>query len=621
MEPPLVISNVSVWRWSLTAEHEGEAIDGSWVAIDRASGLVIGVGDGVTEAPSTTLENRIDGEGCVVLPGLIDAHIHVAATGESGNFVSLANCASLAELKNRLSNHAAIHPLETLPWIQGVQMDQTDLGGVFPTRQDLDDVCPDRPVFIWRACWHVGVANTCALKECSVLQQIPKVEGGSIELDAATGKPTGLLKERAVELITQVITRGRSVEQKQHFISLGLEQCVRFGLTAVQTNDEACYEAYVALRDAHRLPIRIFLTPTFEDYSKHSSPSLPLRASSPAAATMLLAERLKIFSDGSLGADTAAIRGEGEGEGPSSSSSDYRGMLIHAPAQMTDMIRSARAEGFRLEVHAIGDKAAECVLDSFAEAGVTADDRAVLTHCQVLGLDLVTKMKQMGVVANVQPSFVPTDMRWVQDRLSKEKQSCSYIWRTLLESGVVVAGGSDAPIETPNPFVGLYDAMYREGRDAPGRGVAQSVPDPDYQFLPQECLSFSQALWAYTVGAAYAAGADSYLGRIQEGFAADLVLVTKDVVSDPRTLLHSSPRLVLVNGRVIFSQSQADASGPFSSMGGPFIPGKAGCPCCVRVRGGGRFSLRPDADDGDLMLFNPAAKRRLKNKTGHVRDK
>jgi hypothetical protein len=238
----------------------------------------------------------------------------------------------------------------------------------------------------------------------------------------------------------------------------------------------------------------------------------------------------------------------------------------------------------------------------------------------VLGLDLVAKMKQMGVVANVQPSFVPTDMRWVEDRLSKEKQRCSYIWRTLLESGVVVAGGSDAPIETPNPFVGLYDAMYREGRDAPGRGTPQSVPDTGFQFLPKECLSFSQALWTYTVGAAYAAGAESYLGRVQEGFAADLVLVSKDVVSDPRTLLHCSPRLVLVNGRVIFSsQSQEGAGGgSFNNMGGPFIPGKAGCPCCVR---GGRFSLRPDAEDDTHMFFNPAAKRRIRAKTGHVRDK
>jgi predicted amidohydrolase YtcJ len=150
------------------------------------------------------------------------------------------------------------------------------------------------------------VANTCGLKECGVLQhEIPEVEGGSIEIEAATGMPTGLLKERAVELITQVITRGRSVGQKQHFISLGLEQCVRFGLTAVQTNDEACFDAYVALRDAHRLPIRIFLTPTFEDYSKHSSPSLPLRASSPgeSASTMLVAERLveAVHVDGEVG--------------------------------------------------------------------------------------------------------------------------------------------------------------------------------------------------------------------------------------------------------------------------------------------------------------------------------
>lgn len=638
--PLRLLWNVSVWQWDETCPAEGKVIDNSWIVIDATMGTIVDIGDGVNLFPEQDYIERIDGNRYLVLPGLMDAHIHVAATGESNNFLNLSACKSIESLCIALSTHAQKNPVETLPWIQGVNWDQTDLGR-FPTRHDLDMVCPDRPVFLWRACWHIGVANSAALILCGVMpaKPIPAIpliqapEGGLIELDQS-GCCTGMLKETAVELVTALMTKGCTKSQQKNFILQGLSRCLSFGLTCVQTNDEGCYEAYKALEKDAALPIRVFFTPTFDDcMSEGIVPRIPSCYSQPLTAasipphsvasrsfashsSMLAIQRLKIFSDGSLGAGTAALRtfandserktsavGAGNATNiansmsaldpnePSNecstrlSSMAYSGMVIHSPANLTQRITEAKGVGFRVEIHAIGDHAAAIVLDSMAESGIEPSDRAVLTHCQVLGTDLIDKMSRLGCIANIQPSFVPTDMRWVLDRLQGEQLRYSYCWRTLMQAGVVVAGGSDAPIESPNPFEGIYDAIFRESRDSPTRAphtpsTSPSIsniptPDPAHIFHPHETLTFSQALWMYTVNAAYATNTEHCLGRIQRSFAADLVLVDREIEHNWRLLLGCRPLMVFVGGHVV-----EGVGGEGNLMQGDYIPGKAGCPCC-----------------------------------------
>lgn len=311
-------------------------------------------------------------------------------------------------------------------------------------------------------------------------------------------------------------------------------------------------------------------------------------------------------------------------------------------------------------------------------------ERPILTHCQVLGPDLIDRMRDMGVVANIQPSFVPTDMRWVQDRLSPRHQQYAYAWRTLLEANVVVAGGSDAPIESCSPLLGIHDAIFRQSRTpttspfatgeetscipvdpsapaaAPATQSSTSVPPPTAlsstsvpsqlaeithelpitpslsvcsasasptlpnavslaqpqaaeefdTFRPEERLTFAEALWLYTVGAAFAAGSEGHLGRLEIGFLADIVAVDPAVLDDHRLLRSVQPDMVMVGGTVKFAspafsstlqsfpQSElktkpsfesssangrtdtgADAHIPTAApatLGGPFVPGKNG---------------------------------------------
>ena len=233
----------------------------------------------------------------------------------------------------------------------------------------------------------------------------------------------------------------------------------------------------------------------------------------------------QIFGDGSLGAETAALRSKGGG---------MTGVLIHEETDLHKMISDSKSKGFRVEIHAIGDAAAETVLSAMRSSGIAATDRPILTHCQVLGDDLIDVMSSMGVIAAVQPSFVPTDMRWVSSRIDPEKQQFSYAWKTLLNRGVYVAGGSDAPIETSSPFIGMFDAMFRSSRETEG-----------LIFREEEQLTFAESLWIYTYGSAYAAHCEHELGMLAIGFAGDFVMLDSSILEDPKRLHSVSPDLVV----------------------------------------------------------------------------
>jgi len=718
MASPTLLRDVSIWQWEESlGEIKGHACKG-WILIDtdgrisrtsKTSPISSPAHDSMQESePNHTGLTVIDGRGELVLPGLIDSHIHVAGLGESRSFLQLGTCSSISDLQAVLSSaaaNAASVTTHSTAFIQGTHWAQEKLGR-YPTRLDLDVACSDRPVLFWRACWHVVVCNTQALRLAGLLTEdmnLPcdfvQPPGGIVDLDAS-GRPTGVLRESAVELITAV-TAAKSLAQLRHNVTEGLKQCVSFGLTAVQTNDERCLRAYKTLQAEDRLPLRCFLTPVLaelgedaaelsESHNRCSSsklresfqdlddgevltPERPAALLAPGtvpsateddrmpsasienkgttkalnlwdATSRLVVERLKIFSDGSLGAETAALRTEAAILHAQSSATDtsngikrpfteYRGVLIHSNGSLLHQMEAARRRGFRLEVHAIGDAAAAAVLDCMETCGVTALERPVITHCQVLGADLILRMAKLGCVANIQASFVPTDMEWARLRLASSHLQYSYAWKTLLYTkGIIVAGGSDAPIETASPLVGIYDAIHRRSR-----------VDESEIFKSEECLTFAEALWTYTIGGAYACGMEHLVGQIKPGkifcfrilvcvhlcicaygkcmifslfcnlppptafppapganplitgFAADLTLVSPDILSDLNTLVRSDAvKRVFIGGKLAYCALEGEKTTKDDRLGGPFFPGKNGmrrttnpwggkCLCC-RVR-------------------------------------
>ena len=466
-------------------------------------------------------------------------------------------------LKNYVDSHSGVSN------IVGVHWDQEKLGR-FPTLHDLDSACSTTPVWLWRTCWHIGVGNSLLLSTCSASTWYG--EGGVVERDSE-GELTGVLKERATEIVAGVIG-DVTEEEKWRMIEEGLDICRVNGLTTVASNElNQGAEAYRKIHAEGELKTRVFMTPMCDELEVDE----PLISPFSTDDGMLSFNRVKIFGDGSLGAGTAAIEGDEGGGG---------GVLINTGEEIRGKIKRADELGWRLEIHAIGDLAAKQVLDALEDCGVGGDKRPVLTHCQVLSNELVERMRVMNVIANVQPSFVPTDMEWVEKRLTVEKQRYSYCWRTLIERGNRVAGGSDAPVESCSPLRGMYDAMFRRSRTTEGR-----------VFREEERMTFEQALGIYTIGGAYACGREGEMGRIEEGFFGDCVLIEDDEVGGWEKLKDMKPEIVIVGGRVVYERGKEDGEdnggGEGKVLEGPFIPGKGGggfvCACIFRGKSCSKF--------------------------------
>ncbi|GBG32612.1 Isoamyl acetate-hydrolyzing esterase [Hondaea fermentalgiana] len=568
-EPVRILRNARFWSWELNDfAPRGQEL------VLRGNKIVALRADSSDDAGDD--ENSIihDLGGGFVLPGLADAHIHVYQLGETKRNLDLLGCASIDELKQRLAAFVKKNP--DREWVVGTGWDHERMGRL-PTRQDLDDVVPEgTKVVLWRVCLHILVANTAALEasHISITNPAP-VPGGEIDTDPSTGAATGILRENAVKaVVAHVVEKNPAVIAKS--ITQGLQECLRFGLTGVQTNDEGTLDVYRALDRDGKLPIRVQLTP------QHGEVNGPWSSSS----GMLAIDRVKLFADGALGANTAALRNLDAGsqqtrtegatakEGTDSSTKknaddSYRGILVHDQAELDRMVAEAHAQNLRVEAHAIGDYAAECMLRAFRSAGLTFRDRPVLTHCQILGADLVAQMASGGVIANVQPTFVPTDASWINERVDGEQLKYSYAWKTLLNAGVQVSGSSDAPVECCAPLLGMYDAIYRPSSH--DRAQADS-------FHENESLSFAQALHLYTLGANFAARRERTRGRIEVGFAADLTVVSENIAADPKCLLSAQVTQVFVAGepRLDAAAVPGPAVNTVLHRSGPYMEGKNG---------------------------------------------
>ncbi|KAL1523797.1 hypothetical protein AB1Y20_018720 [Prymnesium parvum] len=609
--------NGRIWQWSPAAfsgpaamlsaadRREARAPPADWMLVD--GGVVAAVGVGAP--PLAAAPHSVDLRGRLVLPGLHDAHIHCYSLGAASALLQLAGCASIAALRALVDAHARAHP--QLAWVVGVGWDQTLWGGAFPDRHALDGVegLHGRPCWLWRACCHVGVANTAALEAAG----ISAASAGELGAD---GEPSGLLKEAETEMVRPFLGEARP-EARRATLADAAWACASVGLTAVHSHEfgdgwsaAEAWEAYGAMERQGALPLRVFVTPSADEEGKPP----PTRAAG-APPPLLSCHRAKLFADGSLGAETAAMRtaylrrpegggeeegeagGEGGGGGEEEGGEPNFGQLAYPAAELRARVLAAAAEGYRLEVHAIGDAAAAAALDAFD--ALPRGARPLLTHCQLLGADLLGRMAARGVIANVQPSFVPSDARLVRRLLPRRLHAAAYCWRSLLAAGVVCAGGSDAPVELPSPLLGMHDAIARAERP---EGAPPAARDAAAVFLPEERLPFEAALWMYTLGAAYAAGEEESLGSLSGGRAADFVVLSEDVSEgdSAAALLRCQVDETWVGGVRRFvrgADGAADASrapsdplaaGRNGPTRAPVAVGAAGCACCA----GRGFDLR-----------------------------
>ena len=529
----LLVDNVNGY----TLDSHGKLQHFQALLVDQ--GKVVATGSHAELASRAGDAKVIDGHGKTLLPGLIDAHGHVLELGYARNNVDLAGTKSLDEALAKVKAYAAAHP--EAKWILGSGWNQEIWKlGRFPTAKELDTAVADRPVWLSRVDGHAGWANSAAIKLAGVDKASKDPNGGRIERDAG-GNPTGVFVDGATALIDAKVPPP-TPQQKAAALDTALAEMASVGLTGVGDAgiDLANYELYRQYADQHKLTARIYamIRGTGDDFDTISKDG-PLIG---YGNDFLTVRAVKLFADGALGSRGAAMLA------PYSDDPHNRGLLFLKPAELTAEIGKALGKGYQVAVHAIGDHANREVLDSYAAAYKTHPDgiarRNRVEHAQIVSLKDIPRFVPLQLIASMQPTHATSDMNMAEDRIGHERIKGAYAWQRFLKQGTIVAGGSDFPVESPNPFYGLYSAITRE--DHAGQPPGGWYPDQD--------MTPAEALRAFTLDAAYAEHAEKTLGTLEPGKWADFILIDHDIFKDPASKIWNTKVLqTWVGGKQVYA--------------------------------------------------------------------
>lgn len=463
-------------------------------------------------------------EGRTVIPGLVDAHIHLAWFARTLMSVNLHEVPSKAEAVRRVAEFTT--KMEPGEWIlgQGWWQELWE-GDSFPTAADLDPVSLDNPVYLYAKSGHAAWINSAALRAAGITAETPDPPGGEIVRDES-GIPTGTLLENAMELVT---IPQPSAEQVVAWLEVAQPHLWRVGLTGVHDMDDmVCFEALQMLHTDGNLGLRVLKQIRPEEGLDHAI-ALGLRYG--FGDNMLRIGGLKLFADGALGPATALMMEPYEGQ------PNNRGVATMEKEAIYQLVGRASAAGIPSVIHAIGDRAIRDVLDVYeavrkeeAARGLSPNRmRHRIEHVQIVHPDDKARLAELSIIASMQPVHATGDMT-AADRLWGERVKWSYNPRLQLEMGAVVAFGSDAPVEPVEPLRGIHAAVTRRKPD--GR------PGPE-GWVPDARVTIDEALRAYTIGPAYAAGMEDRLGQLKPGYLADLVVLEDDPTSVEPMAIHS----------------------------------------------------------------------------------
>jgi len=532
--PDVIFVNGDIYTQATPARAQALAV---------SNGRIVGVGSNdeirKLKGSKTTV---VDLRGHFVMPGFNDAHVHLSSGGFEKMNVNLVGSASLQDMQHRIGlkvNRAAAGE-----WIVGEGWDHTLWASQgLPTRQDIDLMTNGHPAIFVRVDGHIAVASTAALQAAGVTGKTQAPQGGKIDLDA-NGEPTGILREGAQQLVF-VKVPSPTAAQRREAAELALANAARWGITSAQDNSAwEDFLVYAQLERDGKLTLRISEWLNFGDpvsvltehRAHHSSDDLMLHTS-----------MLKGFMDGSLGSRTAALLA------PYSHEASNSGLPQYEQAPLDKMAIERADAGFQLGFHAIGDRAAQMALDAFAVAqaspkahaapGSTSprDFRFRIEHDQVIAPSQFAQYKKLGIIASVQPSHLLTDLNWAEERIGPERAKTSYPWRQFLDNGVPLAFGTDYPVEPITPFRGIYSAVTRKNEAG------------TKEYYPEQKLTITQALAAYTQGSAYAEFAEKDKGTLAVGMLADFVVLDRDLTKvPPPEILKTEVLRTVVGGKTVF---------------------------------------------------------------------
>ncbi|MFQ5511135.1 MAG: amidohydrolase [Candidatus Krumholzibacteriia bacterium] len=478
----------------------------------------------------------IDAAGLTVLPGLVDAHAHLSGLGRALRELDLKGTSSAEEIRGMVV--ARGKDFAPGAWIQGRGWDQNDWEQkAFPTWRELEDT-EANPVYLRRVDGHAAWVNRTALDVAGVRRDTKDPDGGRIERDAG-GEPTGVLVDRAMDLVSAKIPKP-SREERMQRVRMALAECRRYGLTGVHDagTGEEDLEVYRALLESGELTLRVYAM--LDSDSTRFVREQVARGPWSDPAHLLSVRAIKVYADGALGSRGALLRE------PYSDEPGHMGLLQNPRPLIEDWAELAAKNGFQLCVHAIGDGGNRLVLDVY-EAALRAhpsgDHRFRVEHAQVLALDDIPRFARLGVIASMQPTHATSDMYWAEDRVGPQRILGAYAWRKLIQSGAVISCGSDFPVESPNPLWGIFAAVTRQDHDG----------WPEGGWYPGERMTVTEAVAGFTRNAAFASFEEDIKGTIEVGKVADLTVIDTDPFDVAASeILEASVRYTVVGGRVVY---------------------------------------------------------------------
>ncbi|MBI4640006.1 MAG: amidohydrolase [Candidatus Tectomicrobia bacterium] len=526
MTTDLLLSNGNVY--TMDAVHpkaEAVAISGEKILAVGSSKELQGL-----VGPET---RQIDLAGRVLLPGLIDAHLHFANFSIGLTRINLDGLHSLEEALKLISDH-----VNTLPpgaWLIGRGWNHNEWDPPkFPDKTVLDRIAPHNPIFLRRKDGHVIWVNSLALQFAHVTADSVDPPGGRIDRDER-GEPVGILREKSQDLISQIIPQATQVDL-QEAIKRGIHEAHRLGITSVHDCEGPMqFLAFENLLLRQELPLRVsMLIP-----SANLDEAIKVGLRSGFGNSRLRIGQVKIFADGTLGSSTALMLEPFEGQ-----PGNY-GIAVASKEEIAEIVRRALSAGFGTAIHAIGDRANRDMLDIYEEhQAVNQHYRCRIEHVQILHPDDIPRFARLGVIASMQPLHATSDMP-VADKFWGKRARYSYAWRSLLKSGAALAFGSDCPVETLDPFTGIHAAVTRQRANG----------EPEGGWYPEERLSVAEAVYGYTMGAAYASGEEAIKGSITPGKLADLIVLSHDIFTiHPAKILETVVDSTIFDGEVVYER-------------------------------------------------------------------
>ena len=494
--------------------------------------------------------DEVDLEGKTVIPGLNDSHMHLLMVGMLLSTADIVGVSSIDEMIERVKDFMKQNPdacrngILSMGWNQDFFAEKR-----LPLRADLDRISTDIPIVLRRVCGHVAVVNSKVIEILGWDEQIPEIEGGTVEVDE-NGKPNGIVTENAGDVVMAVIPNPTYEDNKRAFLKAA-DYALAHGITSVQSNDvenatlsmddtfrmihEIYDEKQTALRYRHQ--VCFHSVKAFERYIKDGE----FKQGIYRDRDRLDLGPLKLFKDGSLGGRTATMRHEYLDD------PGNFGVETLTDEEMRGFCKLANEAGIQIVTHVIGDKAIEDVIGNYEEVIGAGENvhRNALVHCQITDRPMLERIAKSDILVMYQPIFLDYDMHAVISRCGEELSSTSYAFKTLADMGVHISYGTDSPVENCNPFPNIYSAVTRKDKNG----------WPENGFYGAECVPVEMAIDAYTLGSAYNEFKEKRKGRIKAGYLADMVVLDRDIFTcDPMEIRKILPIMTIVDGEIVYKK-------------------------------------------------------------------